>query len=103
MGIWSLDQVRDPKGADEPLPAFLNQSKALMAGRSKAPQDWLLNRSEQRQIDGDTFVESCFAKLKQHRAVVTRYDKRSFAVIGGIHLVAIVIWLIDRRLQFHLK
>ena len=86
-----------------PLPAFLDQIKALMAGKSKAPQDWLLNRSEQRKIDGDTFMDSCFAKLKQHQEVVTRYYKRSFAVIGGIHLVAIVIWLIDRRLQFHLK
>ena len=85
------------------LPAFLNQIKALMAGKSKAPQDWLLNRSEQRKIDGDIFIESCFAKLKQHRAVVIRYDKRSFAVLGGIHLAANIVWLIDRRLQFHLK
>ena len=57
-----------------------------------------MNRAEQRQIDGDTLIENCFAKLKQHRAAATRYDKRSFAVLGGIHLVVTVTWLIDHSL-----
>jgi transposase len=38
-------------------------------------------------------IENFFAKLKQYRAIATRYDKRACAVLGGIHLAATVIWL----------
>jgi hypothetical protein len=34
-----------------------------------------------------------FAKLKQYRAIATRYDKRASAFFGGVHLAVIAIWL----------
>jgi transposase len=40
-------------------------------------------------------VERCFAKLKQFRAVATRYDKREFMYQGTIDLASIRIWLRD--------
>ena len=38
-------------------------------------------------------VENFFAKLKQYRAIATRYDKRAAHFLGAIHLAAAVIWL----------
>jgi transposase len=40
-------------------------------------------------------VERCFSKLKQFRAVATRYDKREFMYQGTIDLASIRIWLRD--------
>ncbi|MGL4426535.1 MAG: IS5 family transposase [Alphaproteobacteria bacterium] len=38
-------------------------------------------------------MENFFAKLKQYRAIATRYDKTSTNFLGAIHLASIVIWL----------
>ena len=40
-------------------------------------------------------VERCFAKLKQFRAVATRYDKRERIYQGTIDVASISIWLRD--------
>ncbi len=37
----------------------------------------------------------CFGKLKQFRAVATRYDKREFMYQGTIEVASIRIWLQD--------
>ncbi len=34
-----------------------------------------------------------FAKLKQFRAIATRYDKTKRNFLGAIHLAAAVVWL----------
>lgn len=38
-------------------------------------------------------IENFFCKLKQFRAIATRYDKRAKNFLGGIHLAATVILL----------
>jgi transposase len=38
-------------------------------------------------------IENFFARLKQFRAIATRYDKRAVHFLGAIHLAASVIWL----------
>jgi transposase len=38
-------------------------------------------------------IENFFAKLKQYRAIATRYDKRAQNFLGGIYLVAGAILL----------
>ncbi len=38
-------------------------------------------------------IENFFAKLKQFRAIATRYDKRARNFLAAIHLAAAVIWL----------
>jgi len=38
-------------------------------------------------------IENFFAKLKQYRAIATRYDKTACNFLGAIYLAAIVIWL----------
>ena len=40
-------------------------------------------------------VERCFAKLKQFRAVATRYDKRALMDQGTVGVASIRIWLRD--------
>ena len=56
------------------------------------------NRKEPRAYDKDLYkarhlVENFFARLKQYRAIATRYDKRARNFLAGIHLAAAVIWL----------
>jgi transposase len=40
-------------------------------------------------------VERCFGKLKQFRAVATRYDKRELIFQGTVDVASIRIWLRD--------
>jgi transposase len=56
------------------------------------------NRKHPRQYDKDLYkarhlIENFFAKLKQYRAIATRYDKRTRNFLGAIYLAASVIWL----------
>ena len=56
------------------------------------------NRRSPRSFDRDLYkarhlIENFFAKLKQYRAIATRYDKRARNFLAGIHLAAAVIWL----------
>lgn len=40
-------------------------------------------------------VERCVNKLRQHRAVATRYDKRELFYQGTVNVASIRIWLRD--------
>jgi transposase len=44
-------------------------------------------------------VERAFNRLRQHRAVATRYDKRDFVYRGTVDVAAIRIWLHDLTQQ----
>ena len=56
------------------------------------------NRKTVRAYDRDLYqarhlIENFFAKLKQFRAIATRYDKRAVHFLGAIHLAAAALWL----------
>jgi transposase len=56
------------------------------------------NRKTPRPYDRDLYkarhlIENFFAKLKQYRAIATRYDKRALHFLSAIHLAAAIIWL----------
>ncbi len=56
------------------------------------------NRRTPRSYDEELYkarhlIENFFAKLKQYRAIATRYDKRAVHFLGAIHLAAAIIWL----------
>jgi transposase len=56
------------------------------------------NRKVPRAFDRDLYkarhlIENFFAKLKQFRAIATRYDKTAQNFLAAIHLAASVIWL----------
>jgi transposase len=38
-------------------------------------------------------IENFFCKLKQFRAIATRYDKRAINFLAGIYAASILIWL----------
>ena len=56
------------------------------------------NRKIHRQYDTELYkdrhlIENFFLKIKQYRAIATRYDKTDENFLGAIYLVANVIWL----------
>ena len=38
-------------------------------------------------------IANFFARLKQYRAIATRYDKTARNFLGAIHLAATMVWL----------
>lgn len=57
------------------------------------------NRKVKLDYDRDLYkarhlIENFFAKLKQYRAIATRYDQRAVNFLGAIYLAASVVWLI---------
>ena len=58
----------------------------------------LRTRAVQRDYDRHLYkarhlIENFFARLKQYRAIATRYDKIAINFLGAIHLAATLIWL----------
>jgi transposase len=56
------------------------------------------NRRMRRKFDRDLYkerhlIENFFCKLKQFRAIATRYDKTARNFLAAIHLAAAIIWL----------
>jgi transposase len=108
----SPGQAHDLDGADALLPDLA--ADALIADKAFDAEERVLrpleqagktavippkaNRTMPRLYDKDLYkarhlIENFFAKLKQYRAIATRYDKRAIHFLGAIHLAATVIWL----------
>ena len=56
------------------------------------------NRRLPRAFDRELYkarhlIENFFAKLKQFRAIATRYDKTATNFLAAVHLAAAAIWL----------
>ena len=56
------------------------------------------NRSSPRDYDRELYearhlIENFFAKIKQFRAIATRYEKTARNFLAAVHLVACVVWL----------
>ena len=107
-------QTHDLHGSDALLPRILTKAKHLIADKGYDADKRVLelckqhkvevvippraNRTEQRDYDKEVYkwrhlIENLFQKLKQYRALATRYDKTAVAFLGGIHLAAIMVWL----------
>ena len=105
-------QAHDLEGADALLPQMaadtLLADKAfdadkrviepLLAAGKTAVIPPKSNRKIQRDYDKDAYkarhlIENFFCKLKQFRAIATRYDKTARNFLAAIHLAAAIIWL----------
>ncbi|MEH2107347.1 IS5 family transposase [Nostoc sp.] len=105
-------QACDLDGADQLLPNILADTvladkgydaderviERLQAQGKTAVIPPKRNRTILRDYDRDLYkarhlIENFFAKLKQYRAIATRYDKRATNFLGAIYLAASVIWL----------
>ena len=58
----------------------------------------LSTRRHQRDYDRRLYkarhlIENFFARLKQYRAIATRYDKTARNFLGAVHLAAAMVWL----------
>ena len=105
-------QAHDLEGADVLL--VDNPAACVIADKAYDAQDRVIeplskagktcviparsNRLEARPYDEHLYkarhlIENFFAKLKQYRAIATRYDKTARNFLGAIHLAAAVIWL----------
>jgi transposase len=79
-----MGKTRSTRTGDSTACGIFHQSKA--------------NRKKPRKLDRHLYaarhlIENFFAKLKQFRAIATRYDKTARNFLGAVHLVASVIWL----------
>lgn len=105
-------QVHDLEGADALLPG--TPAEAVIADKAYDAQTRVIEplesagkavvippratRKEPRSYDEHLYkarhlIENFFARLKQYRAIATRYDKTARNFLGAIHLAASVIWL----------
>ena len=70
------------------MTASLNRLKQYKAMQLYQPRDFDKELYKVRRL-----IENFFAKIKQHRAIATRYDKLASHFLSVIHLVSCVIWL----------
>ena len=105
-------QAHDLNGADGLLPDL--QAEALLADKAYDADERVLdllqkagktaiippkrNRKEPRDYDKDLYVarhliENFFCKLKQYRAIATRYNKTACNFLAAVYLAASVVWL----------
>lgn len=99
-------------GSDVPLPAL--EAKTILADKAYDAEDRVLkplreagkesvippkkNRKEQRDYDEEIYkarhlIENFFCRLKQYRAIATRYDKTARHFLAAVYLAAAVVWL----------
>lgn len=105
-------QDHDLDGADVLLPAIeaatviadkaFDADKRVIEPLTKAGKTAVIppkrNRERPRDYDKDLYkerhlIENFFCKLKQFRAIATRYDKTARNFLAAIHLAAAIIWL----------
>jgi len=105
-------QAHDLAGADHLLPGM--ETGTLIADKAFDADERVLeplaqagkaavipskaNRRVKRDHDRHLYkerhlIETFFAKLKQFRAIATRYDKTARNFLGAVHLAAAAIWL----------
>lgn len=84
--------------ADKAFDADARVIEPLLAAGKKLVIPPKSNRKVQRLYDKEMYkarhlIENFYCKLKQHRAIATRYDKTAINFLAGIHLAAAVICL----------
>jgi transposase len=105
-------QAHDLQGAEALLPHM--QADVLLADKAFDADERLIkpllaagktfvippksNRKTPRPFDKEMYkarhlIENFYCRLKQFRAIATRYDKTARNFLAAIHLVAAIIWL----------
>jgi transposase len=92
------DMQADTLIADKAFDADKRVIEPLSAAGKTAVIPPRSNRRSPRSFDRDLYkarhlIENFFAKLKQFRAIATRYDKMARNFLAAVHLAASAIWL----------
>jgi transposase len=92
------DMQADTLIADKAFDADKRVIEPLSAAGKTAVIPPRSNRRSPRSFDRELYkarhlIENFFAKLKQFRAIATRYDKTARNFLAAVHLVASAIWL----------
>lgn len=78
------------------MPSDTRSRRRLTAGPPACARDYGTDGhqafDEERYKKRNT-VERAISRLKNSRAVATRYDKRDYAFLGTVTAAALVIWL----------
>ncbi len=105
-------QACDLEGADELLPTV--EANIVLADKAYDADERVIdslraagkepvipskrNRKEPRPYDRELYkarhlIENFFCKLKQLRAIATRYDKTARNFLAAIYLASVLVWL----------
>jgi len=84
--------------ADKAFDADERVIEPLLAAQKQVVIPPKANRKVQRPYDKHLYkarhlIENFFARLKNYRAIATRYDKTATNFLAAIHLAAAVVWL----------
>jgi len=84
--------------ADKAFDADARVLEPLAAAGKTAVIPPRVNRSSPRDYDRGLYaarhlIENFFAKIKQFRAIATRYEKTARNFLAAVQLVASVVWL----------
>jgi len=84
--------------ADKAFDADIRVIEPLEAAGKTAVIPPRAHRKVQRTFDGELYktrhlIENFFCRLKQFRAIATRYDKRAANFLAGVYAASILIWL----------
>src|SRR3954463_9063267 len=109
VGLFlSGGQAHDLVGADHLLPSMeadqliadkaFDADERVRAPLARAGKTAVIPAKANRREDRDLYkarhlIENFFAKLKQFRAIATRYDKTARNFLAAVHLAACVIGL----------
>ncbi len=72
----------------DPLTAAAKQVVIPPKANRKQPRDYDKYLYKARHL-----IENSFARLKQYRAIATRYDKTARNFLAAVHLAATIDWL----------
>jgi transposase len=84
--------------ADKAYDADERVRNRLLKDESKVVIPSKKSRKDKKNYDKELYksrhlIENLFCRLKQYRAIATRYDKTAQNFLGAIYLAATVIWL----------
>lgn len=84
--------------ADKAFDADKRVIEPLQAAGKAAVIPPKANRASPRSFDRHIYkarhlIENFFARIKQFRAIATRYDKTARNFLAAVHLVASIVWL----------
>ena len=88
-GILIADKAFDAdERVIEPLASAGKVAVIPPKANRKSPRDYDRHIYKARHL-----IENFFAKIKQFRAIATRYEKTARNFLAAVHLVASIVWL----------